>query len=195
VRVAALYDVHCNVHALDEAYAIRGNCEREVAGDRRELPGELVEVTEWCGEQPGPGALDWLASLPPALSLDGVLYCHATPRSDTEFVTTLTPEDYLQASLDGVDERIVVCGHTHVQFERKRLVNPGSVGWPWDDERGAYWAILDDGVELRRTPYDVEAAAAAIRATDFLFSSFADDLLAPRGAEATMRRFEEARRG
>ena len=112
MRVAALYDVHCNVHALDEAYAIRGNC-----------------------------------------------------------------------------------GHTHVQFERKRLVNPGSVGWTWDDERGAYWAILDDGVELRRTPYDVEAAAAAIRATDFLFPSFADDLLAPRGAEATMRRFEEARRG
>jgi predicted phosphodiesterase len=84
VRVAALYDAHCNVHALDavlaevdadaivfggdvvwgqfpretlervrsldDAYASRGNCEREVAGDRRELPAELAEVTEWCGE-------------------------------------------------------------------------------------------------------------------------------------------------
>jgi diadenosine tetraphosphatase ApaH/serine/threonine PP2A family protein phosphatase len=110
-------------------------------------------------------------------------------------VTKLTPEDDVHALLDGVDERTAVCGHTHVQFERTRLVNAGSVGWPWEDERGAYWAILDRDVELRRTPYDVEAAAAAIRATDFPFPSFADDLLAPRGAEATTRRFEEARRG
>jgi diadenosine tetraphosphatase ApaH/serine/threonine PP2A family protein phosphatase len=55
-----------------------------------------------------------------------------------------------------------VFGHTHAQFERDhrgvRLVNPGSVGLPFG-EPGAYWAILGGGVELRRTDYDVEAAA------------------------------------
>jgi diadenosine tetraphosphatase ApaH/serine/threonine PP2A family protein phosphatase len=62
----------------------------------------------------------------------------------------------------------VVFGHTHLQFTREHrgvtLLNPGSVGFPFDGDPRAAWAILgDDGaVELRRVAYDVEAAAAGL---------------------------------
>jgi diadenosine tetraphosphatase ApaH/serine/threonine PP2A family protein phosphatase len=63
-----------------------------------------------------------------------------------------------------------VFGHTHIQFEREgpaaiHLVNPGSVGMPWDGDHDAAYAILhDDGrVELRRVEYDWRAYAAAVR--------------------------------
>ena len=45
-----------------------------------------------------------------------------------------------------------------------RVVNAGSVGMPFQAP-GAYWLLLGPGVELRRTPYDLAAAAARIRAT------------------------------
>ena len=99
--------------------------------------------------------------------------------------------------LEGVDAGTVVCGHTHVQFDRtaggKRLVNAGSVGMPLEDEPGAYWALLGPDVELRRTSYDVAAAAARIRSTDLPFEQFAEMLLEPPGAEASTRYFEDAR--
>ena len=63
-----------------------------------------------------------------------------------------------------------VCGHTHVQFDvrvgRTRVVNAGSVGMPFE-KPGAYWLLLDGGVELRRTEYDLEEAADAVRRTAF----------------------------
>ena len=45
------------------------------------------------------------------------------------------------------------------------LVNPGSVGLPFDgDSRAAYALIADDGeLELRRVEYDHEHSAATIR--------------------------------
>ena len=121
---------------------------------------------------------------------------HATPRSDRERITRLTPEDDLREVLDGADADVVVCGHTHVQFDRRvgatRLVNAGSVGWPWEDGRGAYWALLGPGVELRRTDYDVDAAVASLD-PDFPDRELGDSLLAPPGAEATSRFYEERR--
>jgi diadenosine tetraphosphatase ApaH/serine/threonine PP2A family protein phosphatase len=66
---------------------------------------------------------------------------------------------------------VVVCGHTHHQFDRTvdrwRIVNAGSVGMPYEGHRGAYWALLGPHIELRRTEYNVEAAAEAIRATGY----------------------------
>ncbi len=46
-----------------------------------------------------------------------------------------------------------------------RLVGPGSVGRPYEGERGARWAILGPDVELRRTDYDHEATAELYRAS------------------------------
>ena len=63
-----------------------------------------------------------------------------------------------------------VTAHTHMQFDRRvaglRLVNPGSVGLPYETTRGAYGARLGRDVELRRTDYDIDAAIAQMRATD-----------------------------
>ena len=62
--------------------------------------------------------------------------------------------------------RTVICGHTHMPFvrvvERRLVVNPGSVGMPYG-QQSAHWALLRDGaVELHRTLFDVDDAAATI---------------------------------
>ena len=63
----------------------------------------------------------------------------------------------------------MIGGHTHVQFDRRvarwRYVNVGAVGRPYEGRPGAYWALLGPDVELLRTEYDVEAAAAVVRAS------------------------------
>jgi diadenosine tetraphosphatase ApaH/serine/threonine PP2A family protein phosphatase len=108
-----------------------------------------------------------------SVAIDGlgdVLFCHATPRNDTEIFTRLTPEDRLVPVFEGLDAPIVVCGHTHMQFDRKiggrRVVNAGSVGMPFG-EPGAYWVLLGPDVVLRKTPYDFAMAAERIRATRY----------------------------
>jgi diadenosine tetraphosphatase ApaH/serine/threonine PP2A family protein phosphatase len=116
-----------------------------------------------------------------------VRFCHGAPGSDELTITRLTPDERLRGLLAGVDEHVVVCGHTHVQFDRAvdgiRVVNAGSVGAPYEAEPGAYWALLGADVELRRTAYDMEAAAAAIAATGY-----------PRAAEATTYLFPDPER-
>jgi predicted phosphodiesterase len=128
-------------------------------------------------------------------ALGKVLFCHATPRSDVELFTARSPDERVQTMLDGVDARIVVCGHTHMQFDRRvgqwRVVNAGSVGMPFG-ERGAYWAIVGSDVELRRTEYDYEKAAARIRATAFPTAEefAANNVLSPPSAETMVAAFE-----
>src|SRR5579864_3047169 len=98
------------------------------------------------------------------------MFCHGTPRSDTEIFTRLTSEKRLLPIFDGVKVSTVICGHTHMQFDRiiggTRVVNAGSVGMPFG-EPGAYWLLLGPGIELRRTPYDLAKAADRIRATTY----------------------------
>jgi predicted phosphodiesterase len=100
--------------------------------------------------------------------LGEVMFCHGTPRSDTEIFTRLTPEERLLPIFEGVKVSTVLCGHTHTQFDRTiggtRVVNAGSVGMPFG-EPGAYWLLLGPEVELRYTRYDLAKAAERIRAT------------------------------
>ena len=58
----------------------------------------------------------WRASRT-SCALDGALYCHGSPRRDDEIITAVTPEARLAPMLDGVQEALVVCGHTHHQFD------------------------------------------------------------------------------
>ena len=99
-----------------------------------------------------------------------MLFCHATPRNDSEIFTRLTSEDRLLPVFDGLNVPVVVCGHTHMQFDRTigttRVVNAGSVGMPFE-EPGAYWVLLGPDVQLRRTPYDLTKAAERIRDTTY----------------------------
>jgi predicted phosphodiesterase len=152
------------VRSLPNAHCIRGNADRL---RDREHAGE--EGLEWLFEQLGDEHVDWLVSLPFSVVLDDTLYVHSNPRDDTTVVTELTSDEKLARLLEGVEQRRVVAGHTHMQLERRvgetLFVNAGSVGWPYEGKTGAYWAILGEDVELRRTEYDLERAARLVRAS------------------------------
>jgi len=87
-----------------------------------------------------------------------------------EIFTRRTPEAVLLPAFGGLTARVVVCGHTHMQFDRAiggiRVVNAGSVGMPFG-EPGAYWVLLGSAVELRCTHYDLGKAAARVRASKY----------------------------
>jgi hypothetical protein len=104
------------------------------------------------------------------LGLGPSSFCHGSPRSDVECVTERTPAERVREFMAGLEERVVVTAHVHVQYDRTvdgaRLLSPGSVGLPYEGSPAAYWALLGADVELRRTEYDVEAAVAQMRATD-----------------------------
>ena len=161
---------------------IRGNGDRVVAtrlagGDvSKEVPGQYGEVIDWTAQQltsqQGELLPTWPASHQVEIpGLGEVLFCHATPRNDIECFTRVTPDEKLTPVFKDVTADIVVCGHTHMQFDRtvsgRRIINAGSVGMPFAAPRGAYWLQLGPSVRLRRTDYDFEAAAKQLRATAF----------------------------
>jgi putative phosphoesterase len=158
------------------AQFVRGNADRGLdVGDGNDAE-TWVRARHWVAERLGEERLSFLAALPLDLTLgvDGlgrVRFCHGAPGSDELTITPLTPDERLRDLLADVDEDVVVCGHTHLQFDREvdgiRVVNAGSVGAPYEAEPAAYWALLGDEVELRRTDYDVEAAIAAMAATGY----------------------------
>lgn len=153
---------------------IRGNGERETAEvvERATPPDDddLVWVTAAItAREIGAERARALGELPLSTTLDGVVYCHATPRRDDDMVTRAsTPERYAEV-LAGVDAAVVVAGHTHQQHTRDvggvRFVNAGSVGLPYEGDGAARWLWAADGVpELRRTDYDASAAGARMLA-------------------------------
>jgi predicted phosphodiesterase len=221
MRVAAIYDVHGNLPALEAVLQdirqtevdqivvggdvlpgpmpretmgllldldipvqfILGNGDREVLARMegtetdwyRTAPEQWREPVRWTAEQLHPAHRRLLAAWPKTFSvrirgLGDALFCHATPRSDTEMFTRLTPEDRLLPVFQGLKVSVVVCGHTHMQFDRRvggiRVVNAGSVGMPFG-EPGAYWLLLGPDVHLQRTAYDFAKAADRIRETTY----------------------------
>jgi len=255
MRVAALYDIHGNLPALEAVLAelresqvdrvvvggdvvpgpmareclerllaldvpvqaIHGNCELAVLAQRavrdphaatywgttsgRPLPEPDLANMRWSAEQLSPELEKVLASWPKTarLEIEGlgdVLFCHGTPRSETEIFTRLTPEAQIRPLLEGLGASVVVCGHTHMAFERMvgrtRVVNAGSVGNPFG-ESGAHWVILGPHVERRRTLYDLQSAAERIRATGYPGANgFADQILEPASEDDMLALFEKA---
>ena len=217
-RVAALYDIHGNLPALEAVLSdvrragveeivvggdvvpgpmarevfdclmsqdiatqfIMGNGDREVLArmrgrDYTAMPDPFESWLGWCASQLTRDHGQVMESWPATTSLEiddigEVVFCHATPRNDVEIFTRNTPEARLVPIFEHLYARIVVCGHTHMQFDRiigaTRVVNAGSVGMPFG-EPGAYWMLLGGGVEFRRTRYDRDAAAARIRETTY----------------------------
>jgi putative phosphoesterase len=245
MRVAALYDIHGNLPALEAVLQdirqaevdhivvggdvvsgpmpretltcllaldisvqfIQGNGEVEVlaqmAGvDTGNIPEQFRESVRWVAQQLHPEYEPLLAGWPKTLrveirGLGEVLFCHATPRNDTEVFTRLTSEDRLLPVFEGLDVPVVVCGHTHMQFDRTigrvRVVNAGSVGMPYG-EPGAYWLLLGPDVQLRHTPYDLANAAERIRDTNYpQAQDFAErNVLQPPSEEEALEAFTKA---
>src|ERR1700692_1186079 len=220
MRVAAIYDIHGNLPAL-EAVLQEIRYEKEkvdhivVGGDvlPGPMPGETLErlrnletpthfiygngevavlqqmagtepaavpqafrpVIRWSAEQLDPAHQQWLSVWPKAVTLeiDGlgpVLFCHATPQNENDIFTRLTPEDRLLPVFEGLTAATVVCGHTHMQFDRKigptRVVNAGSVGMPFG-KPGAHWLLLGPNIQFRHTPYALATAAGRVRSTAY----------------------------
>ncbi|HEY1303895.1 MAG TPA: metallophosphoesterase family protein [Vicinamibacterales bacterium] len=166
------------------------------------LPEKYQEWIRWTARQLRPDQADTIRRWPKTLRLDidtvgDVLFCHGTPTSETDAFTRLTPEDVLLPLFVDLGAPLVVCGHTHMQFDRMigttRVVNAGSVGCPFG-RTGADWLLLGPGVELRHTSYDLQAGAAAIRATAFPGApEFADtNVLNPPSEEAILAAFTRA---
>ena len=155
----------------ERAVWVHGNCEREMvaAFDGTTVPGPDGPQAAASAALIGRRHRDMLDGLPLTVTLQiGGLglcgFCHASARRDDEMLLVDSPAERWDAGLSGLgrDVETVVCGHTHMQFDRlaagRRVVNPGSVGMPYGPP-GAHWALLGPGIWLRRTPYDTAAAA------------------------------------
>ena len=245
MRVAALYDIHGNLPALEavldeieradidqivvggdvvpgpmprETVArlldvdlpiqfIHGNGEvavlAEMAGQEPRVPPQFRDGIRWNAQQ----LADYrqvLASWPETVrvhipELGDVLFCHATPQNENDIFTKLTLEERLIPVFKNNNADLVVCGHTHMQFDRMidqtRVVNAGSVGMPFG-KPGAYWLLLGPTVELRQTDYDPAKAADRIRATNYpQAKEFADrNILQPPSEIEMLEMFAKAER-
>jgi putative phosphoesterase len=206
VRVAALCDIHGNLHALEAVLAEAEEegvdvivCGGDVVGgpfpaqvldrlaslpdvrfvrgnaDRLGVEGTDEHGNDWSAERErlGEARVAAIASWPLTVELEieglgRTLFCHAIPTADEPIFTRITPDEDVAALIGDVEAELVVCGHTHVQFDRRlpnglRIVNAGSVGMPYEGRPGAFWALLGPTVELRHTDYDAEVAVASIR--------------------------------
>jgi putative phosphoesterase len=230
VRVAALYDIHGNLPALEavltdiDAAGVReivcggdivaGPLPSECLALLRERGTQFIKgnadrlvldppdpLDQFAHERLRPHELDEVARWPANITVEidqlgRVLFCHATPRSDEEIVSAGTPEEVAADALAGVSAEIVVCGHTHQQYDRTvgdvRLVNAGSVGLPYEGRPGAYWALLGPEVDLRRTEYDVASAVDVLEATGFprLRELMVSSLLEPISREEAIAEHE-----
>jgi predicted phosphodiesterase len=217
MRVAALYDIHGNLPALEAVlHELRGEgidriviggdvvpgpmsreaIERvldlgvttdfiygngeiaalaERAGRSSGVPEAYRHVVRWSGQALTAPQADAIARWPRTVTLrvpplGDVLFCHATPRNENEIFTKLTRDDRMRGIFGDLDTALVVCGHTHMQFDRTlgnvRIVNAGSVGMPFGAP-GADWLLLGPGVAFRHTSYDLERAAERVRATAY----------------------------
>ncbi|MGH7912894.1 MAG: metallophosphoesterase family protein [Candidatus Dormibacteraceae bacterium] len=235
MRIAALYDIHGNLPALDAVLeelravepdlivlggdvvlgpmpaqvldrlapladrlrAIRGNCDREVLE-----PGDDAEL-RWVADRLTATQRVVLEGWPPLLDLRigdrKVLFCHATPGDDLSVFTPQSPDERVRDLFRRASADLVVCGHTHVQFEHRidgmTIVNAGSVGMPYEDEPGAYWLLLDErGHEFRHTAYDMGAAADVTAVSGYPGAWFEENLRRMPSREEALQAFEERAR-
>lgn len=191
----------------ERAYFVRGNADRELISayddhfqfdPTEEDPARLF--SSWSAQQINKRQRDFLASFKDRVVLDviglgKVLFCHGSPRSDEEIITSLTPYDILEKLFAGIEEKVVVCGHTHHQFDRKtdgyRVINAGSIGMPYEGKPGAFWVLLGPDVNLRRTEYNFERAVEETISTGYPDPSYRETMLTPPKPDDVAAYFEK----
>jgi len=238
LRIAALYDIHGNLPALEAVLAevrlaaidaivvggdvlpgpmprecldllnstgirtefIHGNGESAAiealkGGMLDAVPAAFRDWIRWSASQLADEQVKQVTAWPSTIQLEldrlgSALFCHATPRNDTEIVTRLSPDEHVRTLFSSANTAVAVCGHTHMQFDRTvgplRLINAGSVGIPFG-EPGACWLLLGPEVQLRHTTYDFDAAAKRVRATQFPGAEgYAKQVLQPFSQQVTL---------
>lgn len=172
-----------------DAVFVRGNADGE-------SPRAPAGSWEWVAGRLDPVSLELVAAWPHPVSVEDVLYCHGSPRDVDEILTRVSPDERFRDAMAGSGERLVLGGHTHVQFARevdgRTFVNAGSVGMPYEGRPGAFWTLVDgEAFEHRRTPYAVEAAVAAIGSSGYpQADEFCRLLLEPEDPDEVSRYFE-----
>ena len=184
--IATLYDIHGNLPALEAVLAeVPDEAAILVGGDvcfAGEQPAETLERLRALGDRVvwvrgntdreitteshlSEEQVAFLHGLESTVQIDRVLYCHATPRNDMDIFTERTQEERIAFLFENVDADVVVCGHTHMQFDRtiagKRVINSGSVGKTFEEKPGAYWTL---DLEHRFTSYEGAPAPEHTRA-------------------------------
>jgi predicted phosphodiesterase len=243
-RVAAIFDVHGNLPALEAVLdeirhadvehiviggdivpgpmvhetmsrllsldrpvsCIKGNGEVAVLEARsgalsEPLPDRARAAVQWAADALSADDAAVMAGWPMRLtvSIDGlgdVLFCHGTPRHPNEIFTAATPEALLRPLFDPLGVPLVVCGHTHMPFDRRigqtRVVNAGSVGMPFG-EPGADWLLLGPNLDQRHTLYDLYDAAKRVRAGSYIDAdAFAAQIFEPLPAGQMLEAFSGA---
>ena len=164
---------------------VRGNAERALL-EPEEKPSARAT---WLRDLHTNDDLELLRTFSEHLTIDveglgPTRFCHGSPRSDEEIVTPRTPTARMRALSASIPEHVLVTAHTHIQFDRRavgvRSINAGSVGMPYEPERGAFWALLGPDVEFRRTDYALDRAVEAYSASgDPLAEQMTEILLEP----------------
>ena len=220
MRIAAIYDIHGNLPALeavlDEIHKhnvehivvggdvvtgpmpvetldrlqaesektptsfIHGNAESEVL---RCVAGQPIqglspvadELAQWVVSVLRPDQVQFLASWQTTVELVGkngrkFLFCHATPQNDIDVFTQHTQDKKVLSLLGTVTASTIICGHTHMQFERFigniQIVNAGSVGMPFGHTDAA-WLLIDQRITFKQTEYNLAKAVARIEQTSY----------------------------
>lgn len=168
---------------------VRGNADREALEAPqplkvRGLPDEqeIHDIGQWGAAQLTGTERDILRSFAPTVALDDLLCFHGSPAKDDEVLDTATPLALLEELRTAHGQHAVwIGGHTHQpllrSLDRWRLLNPGSVGLPFQKRGGKYvnlayaeYLLLDRArqdwnVTFRRVPYDLVALKQGILAS------------------------------
>lgn len=146
------------LRSLPDARFVTGNTERYLTTDGFDLLGSR----EWTRAALGGERLAWLGALPVHVRDGRTLLVHASPgRDDGPGLHPRLGDEHLRVLTRGCEADLVLVGHTHRRLDRTvdgiRLVNPGSVGNPTEEDLAAGWAVVDGpDIELRRVPYDLD---------------------------------------
>jgi predicted phosphodiesterase len=132
-------------------------------------------VLRWAYRTAGRATLDYFATLPAqcVVAPDGAAPVRVVHGTLTDANSAIFPDrdpGSLDRALAQVDELVLVCAHTHIQWiieqDGRLALNPGSIGRSFNGDPRARYALLAwDGArwraEPRAVPYDLARQRAA----------------------------------
>lgn len=173
------------------ALAVRGNHDYAIGTTAESMNAEAQAAIEWTRGRLSVPQRRFLAKLPLTLQQDDRLYVHSEASQPSKWRYVQSTSDAAR-SIEATPARVTFCGHIHqpalysmsaaakmtsfvptsgvsVQLlgGRRWLAVLGAVGQPRDGNPAACYATLDtvtNEITYCRVPYDVETAAARIRA-------------------------------